>query len=335
MELKIFKGYERFPDRYPAEAVKYALEHKEEAVPELLDIMSHTVENAKALAVDSKFQLHFPAVFLLAYFHETKAFQSVVRVLSLPDALAFDLYDDAITEDFSRIIASVYDGNLDKVKAVIQNTSLDEFVRIVMLESLLSLLSRGILGREQVAPFFVELFRSGIDIDDTYFWVSLIHCCALIHPGEFMEDIKKISDRDELLKREIDFELLDIQYRKSVPEALRELSANEEYFFITEDDVNMLESWLGYSNTNHCLSEDDEDEDYFEDDYEDEYDDEYDDESYRDEDDKEELEHPFKSIFDEEKEVKNVPYVRETAIGRNDPCPCGSGLKYKKCCLGK
>ena len=23
------------------------------------------------------------------------------------------------------------------------------------------------------------------------------------------------------------------------------------------------------------------------------------------------------------------------AIGRNDPCPCGSGKKYKQCCLGK
>ena len=22
-------------------------------------------------------------------------------------------------------------------------------------------------------------------------------------------------------------------------------------------------------------------------------------------------------------------------VGRNDPCPCGSGLKHKKCCLGK
>jgi hypothetical protein len=22
-------------------------------------------------------------------------------------------------------------------------------------------------------------------------------------------------------------------------------------------------------------------------------------------------------------------------IGRNDPCPCGSGLKYKKCCADK
>lgn len=24
-----------------------------------------------------------------------------------------------------------------------------------------------------------------------------------------------------------------------------------------------------------------------------------------------------------------------TAIGRNTPCPCGSGLKFKKCCIGK
>ena len=28
------------------------------------------------------------------------------------------------------------------------------------------------------------------------------------------------------------------------------------------------------------------------------------------------------------------PYVREfPKVGRNDPCPCGSGRKYKKCCL--
>lgn len=31
--------------------------------------------------------------------------------------------------------------------------------------------------------------------------------------------------------------------------------------------------------------------------------------------------------------VKFVP--RSAAIGRNDPCPCGSGKKYKKCCLNK
>ena len=24
---------------------------------------------------------------------------------------------------------------------------------------------------------------------------------------------------------------------------------------------------------------------------------------------------------------------RPPRVGRNDPCPCGSGLKFKKCCL--
>ncbi len=29
------------------------------------------------------------------------------------------------------------------------------------------------------------------------------------------------------------------------------------------------------------------------------------------------------------------PNPQKRKIGRNDPCPCGSGKKYKKCCLGK
>ena len=37
-----------------------------------------------------------------------------------------------------------------------------------------------------------------------------------------------------------------------------------------------------------------------------------------------------------EKKVKKVVVRREsTKIGRNDPCPCGSGKKYKNCCLLK
>ena len=26
------------------------------------------------------------------------------------------------------------------------------------------------------------------------------------------------------------------------------------------------------------------------------------------------------------------PVVKGDKVGRNDPCPCGSGKKYKKCC---
>lgn len=31
-------------------------------------------------------------------------------------------------------------------------------------------------------------------------------------------------------------------------------------------------------------------------------------------------------------ESKLQPIVKGTRVGRNDPCPCGSGLKYKRCC---
>jgi hypothetical protein len=35
-------------------------------------------------------------------------------------------------------------------------------------------------------------------------------------------------------------------------------------------------------------------------------------------------------------DVPEDTFVRvEARVGRNDPCPCGSGKKYKKCCLGK
>jgi len=29
------------------------------------------------------------------------------------------------------------------------------------------------------------------------------------------------------------------------------------------------------------------------------------------------------------------PKIKEITAGRNEPCPCGSGLKFKKCCLNQ
>jgi len=29
---------------------------------------------------------------------------------------------------------------------------------------------------------------------------------------------------------------------------------------------------------------------------------------------------------------KRKPVTAEKKVGRNDPCPCGSGKKYKQCC---
>ena len=41
----------------------------------------------------------------------------------------------------------------------------------------------------------------------------------------------------------------------------------------------------------------------------------------------------FRHFFKQRKQA-SAPYVRDNLkVGRNDPCPCGSGKKYKRCCL--
>ncbi len=49
----------------------------------------------------------------------------------------------------------------------------------------------------------------------------------------------------------------------------------------------------------------------------------------------------FKTGAVEQRTVTEFPIVKKpkvpsrVKVGRNDPCPCGSGKKYKKCCIGK
>lgn len=48
-----------------------------------------------------------------------------------------------------------------------------------------------------------------------------------------------------------------------------------------------------------------------------------------------ELDHVESKLFFDSLAPKQVPMKNSIKIGVNDPCFCGSGIKYKKCCLKK
>lgn len=82
----------------------------------------------------------------------------------------------------------------------------------------------------------------------------------------------------------------------------------------------VLDTYAALRNGEFDEDEDDEEED--DDDDDDEDDDEVDDDDDDDDDEDE----------DEDDEESHEPYVREEPkVGRNEPCPCGSGRKYKRC----
>lgn len=48
----------------------------------------------------------------------------------------------------------------------------------------------------------------------------------------------------------------------------------------------------------------------------------------------EEMEYILQESPNDRKYYKQVPHQKsKSKTGRNDPCPCGSGKKFKKCCL--
>ena len=257
MNLKIFKGYERFEDNYPSEAVRYAMENREEAIPELLEILEYTLSNAETLSKDFKYLLHFPAIYMLAYFRETRAFEYIIRIAYLPDEQAYDLLGDTITEDFGRILASVCDGNIEPIKDIIEDSSLYEYVREQALDSLLILFNNGAVSREQLVFYFKELFNGKLETDYSSVWDSLPLTCSLIHPEGLEDDIRKAVEDGKVMGIIAGLDHMERQLNRSVKEVLDELKEDEFYSLISERDVYSLEGWVGVD---------------FDEDFEDEYD---------------------------------------------------------------
>lgn len=48
-----------------------------------------------------------------------------------------------------------------------------------------------------------------------------------------------------------------------------------------------------------------------------------------------EVQDKMKSRLSELEQEYDIISMKRAKIGRNQQCPCGSGLKFKKCCLGK
>ena len=72
--------------------------------------------------------LHIFALYLLAQFREKRAYPFVVQMFSAPGETPFDLAGDTVTERFSSIFASVYDGNPAPLQELVENEAANEYV---------------------------------------------------------------------------------------------------------------------------------------------------------------------------------------------------------------
>jgi len=306
MDLKHLKVFELMKEGISLERLDELLENKEKYSGELLEILDLTVKNAERLCEEGSFVLHILAMYTLGYFRDKRAYSGIVAIAKLPPVIINPLLEDTITEGLSSIIASVYDGNLQPVKEIIESMECDVYVRRAALGSLVALVANGIVDRDEVVCYFKELYNTKIHLLDESVVECLIDKSFDIHPQGLEEEINNANDGDVLgySSPEIDFDLEE-QGSKSIELVLEEAKMYSGHCLVTRKDVLDLSKWLGVTSKTKDMSFDQIDEEYY----------------------------PFINGFDKDDLIHENTTVRNiNKIGRNQPCPCGSGKKYKKCC---
>jgi len=250
MELnEIITELENYTGKFPRQALERAIEEREAITPVLLETLEKWKDNLEGLVELPDYFLHIYALFLLAQFKETKAYPLIIEFFSTPGETAGDITGDIVTEDLHKILASVYDGNLELLKQLIENPKLDEFVRSAALKTLLVLVAQKIVSRESIIEYFKELFttrleeeRSYPEQETSYIWTNLVSNSTMLYPLELKEQIEQAFDSDLVDLFYINRERFEYYLSLGQDKALEKLR-QDQYYSLIEDTISEMEWW--------------------------------------------------------------------------------------------
>lgn len=231
--------------KFPEKELKEIIEHKEEFIPELLQVLKDSKENYKEIEEDHDYYLHIYACFLLAQFREKIAFPLIIDLFSLPDGIPYNMFGEVITEELDKILASVYDGNIDPIKELIENKSIDEYVRIAGISTFLVLFREGLISREEIVEYYKSLFNDKLEKEYSQVWGGLVSACCDIYPEEFYEDIKKLYEEELVEDLYISLEEVDDTMKCDKDAVLLELKKSKYKIFIS-DTIKEIRSWASF-----------------------------------------------------------------------------------------
>src|SRR5262245_56941957 len=117
----------------PREAIESAVARRHEITPHLLKILSDAIDQIDVIMEQDNFHGHVYAMYLLAQFREERAYPLILKLLSYPGDIPHAIAGDVLTEDMSRILASVCDRKIAPLQQMIENPLLNEYVRAVCL----------------------------------------------------------------------------------------------------------------------------------------------------------------------------------------------------------
>jgi len=204
-------------------------------------------------------------------------------------------YGDILTEDFWQFIYAIGQNSLDRLKDFVLEPNRYTFVRSEISKAVMQIALHQEERREEVIKWYEEVLQYMLDHrnDDRVFDHDVY--------SMWMDDLIDLLEREELpiVKRLYDEDLITDAHSQSFIEIKKMLATppldyKRDVFTSIDQYYDLWEKWTGDNN----VEEND-------------------------------FTPAFKTPFTEKKAITNTITSK---TGRNDPCPCGSGKKYKKCC---
>ena len=288
--------------RVPVESIDWCLEHWDEVAPKSLALLNRYIdgEDESEETVDSI--LIF--AHLLGERRETVAFPVLCRLMHAREKCEMAL-DYAITETLPRILTATFDGNLGLLLDVIEDEAADQFVRNSCLDVFSGLSFSGLLPGFDATAYLETLYDTLQPQDTLFVWVGWTEAVTNLCIVELFDKAREAYRKgfvDELHSHEKHLEagIAQVLADPANPPRLQQNSAKPLRSTKEElsDWYSFSPAWLEKEKRREGNAELDPEE-----------------------------EQAYRELWG------RVPAINlNRDVGRNDPCPCGSGKKFKKCC---
>ncbi len=287
-------------DELPREALQWSLDHWSEASPRYLAKLRAAAKGASLSEAD--LEALFYVVHLFGEKRDTRAYVPLCNVIAEDESLAIWL-GDAVTETLGGVLINVFDGDVEPLKRAIESPDADEFARSAALNALAYLVrAETVISDDEMRAYLRRLVQEMQPREPSEIWTAWAFTIARLGYEPMRAEVARVFSKRWI--EETSAELLDfyaeLQASRRDPDGLAGFRRPGLGPF--GSTIETLETWE--------TSDDD-----------------FDVEAANPELDAE-PDSFDPGIADE------APYHNPLrGVGRNDPCPCGSGKKYKKCCL--
>jgi hypothetical protein len=293
----------------PEASMRWALEHWDEAGPRFVDLLERYA-SGEDRSERTKEALFF-ALHLLGEKGEAAAVPALCQLIRDPEAIE-ELLGDGLTETLPGIIISTFDGQPHALKEVIEAPAVDDVVRSAALDAMAYFTRAGDIPARETRAYLLHLLGNMQPQASCFVWAGWVDAVSLLGYEDYAEKAEQLIRRGFVPHRVMSVKSFRAELRRTLadPPGMAAFERNRIGPF--RDAVGTLSTWYAFSpqyaadaaaraarrEELAAVADADEDGEMFASDVIDE--------PYR---------NPLRSV------------------GRNDPCPCGSGKKYKKCCL--